>query len=83
MEQIEDNDYKAESFSVVTTVLDVSEERLAATVDKSGVVRVKAAVKEILPPEGPEALRRRLRTYGFSWMFARLRHPGRLLLSTL
>eukprot|EP00972_Heterocapsa_arctica_P068051 10047093-Heterocapsa_arctica.AAC.1 len=35
MEQIEDNDYKAESYSVVTSVMDVSEERLAATVDKS------------------------------------------------
>eukprot|EP00972_Heterocapsa_arctica_P052268 7689750-Heterocapsa_arctica.AAC.1 len=39
MEQIEDDDYKAESFSVVTSVQDVSEERLAATVDKSGIVR--------------------------------------------
>jgi hypothetical protein len=82
MEQIEDNDYQAESFSVVTSVLDVSEERLAATVDKSGVVRVKTAAKEIALPDGPEALRRRLRTYGYSWMYARLRHPGRQLLAT-
>eukprot|EP00972_Heterocapsa_arctica_P083233 12263747-Heterocapsa_arctica.AAC.1 len=63
--------------------MDVSEERLAATVDKSGVVRVKTAAKEIPLPGGPEGLRSRIRTYGFSWMYARLRHPGRLLLATL
>eukprot|EP00972_Heterocapsa_arctica_P104796 15443502-Heterocapsa_arctica.AAC.1 len=39
MEQLEDNDHKAESPSVVTTVMDVSEERLSAVIEKSGLVR--------------------------------------------
>eukprot|EP00972_Heterocapsa_arctica_P000893 124035-Heterocapsa_arctica.AAC.1 len=57
MEQLEDNDHKAESFSVVTTVMDVSEERLSAIIEKSGLVRVKQAAKEIALPDDPESLR--------------------------
>ena len=63
--------------SQVICVDDGEDHKQNAIIDASGVVRIKRGRQDVAMPRDTEELRRRLRTWGFSFTFAKLKHPTR------
>lgn len=51
-------------------------------IDAAGVVRIRRGKTEVKDPADPEEFRRRLRTLGLAYYYARLKHPGRAYLKS-
>lgn len=80
LDMIEQGEIKGETLRAITSLADVQEGRLGATIDNAGVVRVRTGTQEVKMPADESALRRRLKIWGYSWIFAKLKQPGRLWL---
>jgi hypothetical protein len=80
-EQIEESHMEAVPLTRVLCVEDGDLMATGAIVDGGGVVRIRRSRQEVAAPTDPEALRRRLRTWGFAYTYARLKHPGRAWLA--
>ena len=80
-EQIEESHVEAVPLTRVVCVEDGELMATGAFVDAGGVVRIRRGRQDVAAPGDPEALRRRLRTWGFAYTYARLKHPGRAWLA--
>ena len=83
LDMIEQGEIKGETLRAITSLADVQEGRLGATIDNAGVVRVRTGSQEVKMPTDESTLRRRLKIWGFSWLFAQLKQPGRLWLKDI
>lgn len=80
LDMIEQGEVKGETLRAITSLADVQEGRLGATIDNAGMVRIRTGSQEVKMPTDESTLRRRLKIWGFSWLFAKLKQPGRLWL---
>jgi len=81
-EQVEENTIEAIPLTQVLCVEDGEDLKTSATIDASGVVRIKRGRTEVAMPGDSEALRRKLRCWGLAFMYAKLKNPGRAWLKT-
>ena len=77
MEQIEEGTVEAFPLTQVLCVEDGEDSKQGVMIDPSGVVRIKRGKQDVAMPHDTESLRRRLRTWGLGFTYARLRHPAR------
>ena len=82
MEQIEETHLEAVPLNRVTAAEDNDDMRTGATIDSGGVVRIRRGRQDVTEPSDPEQLRRRLRTLGIAYLYAKLKHPGRAWLQS-
>ena len=75
LEQVEEHALEAIPFTQVFCVEDGEDLKTGAVIDTAGVVRIRRGRSEVAMPADTEALRRKLRCWGFA--YAKLRHPGR------
>ena len=83
LEQVEEHALEAIPFTQVVCVEDGEDFKTGAIIDTSGVVRIRRGRSEVTMPADSEALRRKLRCWGFAFAYAKLRHPGRVWLKTV
>ena len=76
-EMIEEGHLEGIPLTRVVTVDDGESMQQGATIDSTGVVRVRRSKQEVKEPSDPEGLRRRLRTWGFGFTYMKLKHVGR------
>eukprot|EP00435_Cladocopium_sp_Y103_P070051 s861_g34.t1 len=76
-EQIETGEWKRMSLVMFMSRDDQDSEPLAATLDKSGTVKVKRGYGESKPPKSGEELRQRIKLLGHCYLFAQLKFPNR------
>eukprot|EP00435_Cladocopium_sp_Y103_P029829 s306_g7.t1 len=76
-EQIETGEWKRMSLVMFMSRDDQDTEPLAATLDKSGTVKVKRGYGESKPPKTGEELRQRIKLLGHCYLFAQLKFPNR------
>ena len=82
LEQVEDNEPRAEPLRDVTSRDDAESSFLGADVDERGVLRVKrASASGARPPRDPEELRTRHRVLGNAWLFCKFKHGTRAWLN--
>jgi hypothetical protein len=77
LEQVEEGTLEAFPLSQVLCVEDGEESKTNAVIDASGVVRIKKGKLDVPLPTDTEGLRKRLRTWGMGFTFAKLKHPTR------
>ena len=78
LDMIEKGEQRAESLAQVTAKKEgVDDHTDVSEVLLNGVVRIKKAPKPIAMPRDTEELRRRLRTWGWSWIHAQAKHSSR------
>ncbi len=83
MEQVEEHALEAIPFTQVFCVEDGEDFKTGAVIDTAGVVRIRRGRSEVTMPADTEALRKKLRCWGFAFAYAKLRHPGRAWLKTV
>eukprot|EP00973_Karenia_brevis_P032596 4499574-Karenia_brevis.AAC.1 len=71
MEDIEENEVRAEKLSEVSAKNDAQEDFLTTTVDGSGTVKIKKGARDQSMPKSSEELRARLAVMGNMWCFLR------------
>ena len=82
LDMIEKGEQRAESLAQVTAKKEgVDDHTDVSKVLLNGVVRIKKAPKPNAMPHDTEELRRRLRTWGWSWIHAQAKHSSRLSLT--
>jgi hypothetical protein len=82
LEMIEEGTLEAVPLTQVTCVEDGEDMKQGAVIEPSGVVRIKRGRQEVTMPRDSEDLRRRLRTWGLTFTYAKLKHPTRAWLSS-
>ena len=80
LDMIEQGEVKGEILHAITSLADVQEGRLGATIKNAGAVRVRTGSQEVKMPTDESSLRCRLKFWGFSFLFAQLKQPRRLWL---
>ena len=81
-EQVEENTIEAIPLTQVFCVEDGEDLKTGATIDASGILRLKRGRTEVPMPGDSEALRRKLRCWGLAFIYAKLKNPGRSWLKT-
>ena len=82
LEMIEEGTLEAVPLAQVMCVEDGEDMKQGAVIDPSGVVRIRRGRQEVAFPKDTEGLRKRLRTWGFAFTYAKLKHPARGWLSS-
>jgi hypothetical protein len=77
IEDIEENEPKAEALKEVASKDDGEEDFLMSEVGKDGHVRVRKGARDGKAPSNSEELRARLRLVGHCWLFLRTKHANR------
>ena len=83
LEQVEEHALEAIPFTQVFCVEDGEDLKTGAVIDTAGVVRIRRGRCEVTMPSDTEALRKKLRCWGFAFAYAKLRHPGRAWLKSV
>lgn len=82
LEQVEEHAIEAIPFTQVFCVEDGEDLKTGATIDTAGVVRIRRGRVDVAMPADSEELRRKLRCWGYAFIYAKLRHPGRAWLKS-
>ena len=79
-EQMDSGELQVMSLVQVLSKEDQETEPLAATIDKSGTVKVKKGHCESKPPKSGEGLRQKIKLLGHCYIFTQLKYPNRHIL---
>ena len=82
-EQMDSGELKVMSLVQFLSKEDQEEEPLAATIDKSGTVKVKKGYGESKPPKSGEELRQKIKLLGHCYIFVQLKYPNRQILRNI
>ena len=82
-EQMDSGELKVMSLVQFLSREDQETEPLAATIDKSGTVKVKKGHGEGKPPKSGEELRQKIKLLGHCYIFVQLKYPNRHILRNI
>lgn len=79
-EQVEAGEWKTMALIQFMSREDQEVEPLAATIDRSGTVKIKKGYGESQPPKNGEELRQKIKLLGHAYMMTQLKYPNRQVL---
>jgi hypothetical protein len=83
LDEVEENDPKAESLKEVASKEDIEQDVLTADLTNSGIISVRKGIKDLKMPANSEELRSKLRLLSNAWLMAKAKHLNRPWLAGL